>query len=218
MIDRDDFDLQVVAWLAADAGDETPAYLGAVLGRVERTRQRPAWATVPVWRPATRTLRGLDVAPAFLVLLLIGLLLLVVAAAVFVGTPPPRPGPLLALPERRQPSAESPRPFPEAVRVSELEFRGPDFYAVPRPLPAGRSGTLVYLQKLGTVSDGRAYRVLYRSRSVDDRYVAVSGTIWIPSSPPPPGGYPIVSFGMDNDGSGDMCAISRADASSIDGS
>jgi hypothetical protein len=218
MIDRDDFDLQVVAWLAADAGDETPAYLGAVLGRVERTRQRPAWATVPVWRPATRTLRGLDVAPAFLVLLLIGLLLLVVAAAVFVGTPPPRSGPLLALPERRQPSAESPRPFPEAARVTELEFRGPDFYAVPRPLPAGRSGTLVYLQKLGTVSDGRAYRVLYRSRSVDDRYVAVSGTIWIPSSPPPPGGYPIVSFGMDDDGSGDMCAMSRADASSIDGS
>ena len=52
----------------------------------------------------------------------------------------------------------------------------------------------------------------------DDQSVAVSGTIWIPSAPPPPGGYPIVSFGMDNDGSGDMCAMSRADALSIDGS
>ena len=47
MIERDDFDLQVVAWLADDAGDEPPAYLGVVLGRIERTRQWPAWATFP---------------------------------------------------------------------------------------------------------------------------------------------------------------------------
>jgi hypothetical protein len=217
MIERDDFDLQVVAWLADDAGEEAPAYLSAVLGRVERTRQWPTWATVPGWRPVERALRGLDVAPAFLIALLIGLLLLAVAAAVLVGSPRPRPGPLIALPEQGQPASELPRPLPEA-RVAELEFRGPDFYAVPRPLPAGRSGTLVYLQRLGTVSDGRAYRVLYRSRSVDDQYIAVSGTIWIPLSPPPPGGYRIVSFGMDDDGSGDMCAMSRADAESINGS
>lgn len=218
MIDRDDFDLQVVAWLADDAGDEAPVYLGTVLDRVQRTRQWPSWATIPGWRPVERRLRGLDVAPAFLILLLIGLLLLAVAAAALVGSPPPRPGPLIAVPEQPEPPPESQRPLPEAARVAELEFHGPEFYAVPRPLPAGLSGTLVYVEKLGTVSDGRAYRVLYRSRSVDDRYVAVSGTIWIPSSPPPSGGYPIVSFGMDNDGSGDMCAMSRADASSIDGS
>jgi Secretory lipase len=217
MIERDDFDLQVVAWLADDAGDDAPSYLGSVLGRIDRTRQRPAWATVPGWRRLDRALRGLDVAPAFLIVLLIGLLLLAMAAAILVGSPPPRQGPLIALPEQGQPTSESPPPpLPEAARVAELEFRGPDFYAVPRPLSAGLSGTLVYLQTLGTVSDGRVYRVLYRSRSVDDRYVAVSGTIWIPSSPPPPGGYPIVSFGMDNDGSGDMCAMSRMDALSID--
>jgi hypothetical protein len=216
MIERDDFDLQVVAWLADDAGDDAPAYLGSVLGRVERTRQQPAWATVPGWRPLERTLRGLDVAPAILILLLIGLLLLAVAAAVLVGSPPPRPGPLIVLPEQGQPTSESPPPLPEAARIAELEFRGSDFYSVPRPLTAGLSGTMVYLQKLGTVQAGRVYRVLYRSRSVDDRYVAVSGTIWIPTAPPPPGGYPIVSFGMDNDGSGDMCAMSRADALSID--
>jgi hypothetical protein len=219
MMERDDFDLQVVAWLAGDAGDDAPAYLGAVLGRVERTRQRPAWATVPGWRRMDRAIRGLDVAPAFLILLLIGLLLIAVAAAVLVGSPPPHPGPLIGLPEQGQPTSESPSPpLPEAARVAELEFRGPDFYAVPRPLAAGLSGTLVYLEKLGTVTHGRVYRVLYRSRTVDDRYVAVSGTIWIPASPPPPGGYPIISFGMDNDGSGDMCAMSRADALSIDGS
>lgn len=218
MIERDDFDLQVVAWLADDAGDEPPAYLGVLLGRIERTRQWPAWATVPGWHRMDRALRRLEIAPAFLILLLIGLLLLAVAAAVLVGSAPPRPGPLIALPELSQPPPASPAPLPEAARVAELEFQGPDFYALPQPLPAGRAGTLVYLERLGPTTYGRAYRVLYRSRSVDDRDVAVSGTIWIPAAPPPPGGYPIVSFGMDNDGSGDMCAMSRADVPSIDGS
>ena len=165
-----------------------------------------------------RALRRLEIAPAFLILLLIGLLLLAVAAAVLVGIAPPRPGPLIALPELSQPPPASPAPLPEAARVAELEFQGPDFYALPQPLPAGRAGTLVYLERLGPTTYGRAYRVLYRSRSVHDRDVAVSGTIWIPAAPPPPGGYPIVSFGMDNDGSGDMCAMSRADVPSIDGS
>jgi hypothetical protein len=219
MIERDDFDLQVVAWLADDAGDEAPAYLGAVMGRVERTRQRPAWATIPGWRPMERTMRGLDVAPAFLILLLIGLLLLVVGAAVLVGTPAPRQGPLIALPDRQQPPAESPRPLPEAARVAELEFHGSDFYAIPRPLPPGDAGTLVYMQRIDSPSSSaRVYRVLYHSRSVSGRDIAVSGTIWVPGSAPPSGGYPMVSFGMDNDGSADMCAMSNFDGASIDGS
>jgi hypothetical protein len=210
MIERDDFDLQVVAWLADDAGDDAPTYLGVVLGRVERTRQRPAWATVPGWRPVERALRALDVAPAFLILLLIGLLLLAVAAAMLVGTPPPRQGPLIAFPEPRQPPAESPRPLPEAARLAELEFHGSDFYAIPRPLSPGEPGALVYLQRIDSPqSSARVYRVLYHSGSVTGRDIAVSGTIWVPGSAPPSGGYPIVSFGMDNDGSADMCAISR---------
>jgi hypothetical protein len=72
-----------------------------------------------------RALRGLDVAPAFLILLLIGLLLLAVAAAVLVGSPPPRPGPLIALPEQGQPTSESPPPLPEAARVAELGVSRP---------------------------------------------------------------------------------------------
>ena len=53
--------------------------------------------------------------------------------------------------------------------------------------------------------------MLYHSRSVlgDDPDVAVSGTIWVPGTPPPEGGYPIVSFGHGNDGSADICANSR---------
>jgi hypothetical protein len=213
MIERDDFDRQIAGWLVDDAGDDAPAYLSVVLGRVERTRQRPSWATVPGWRPVERTLRGLDVAPA-LFLLLLGLLLLAIIAAAIVGSPQPRPGPLIALPRPNAlpsaPPPPTPRP-PEATRAAQLEFRGPDFYAIPRPLPPGSPGTLVYLQEIDALTSGRVYRVLYHSRSVSGRDDAVSGTIWVPSSPPPPGGYPIVSFAMDNDGSGDMCAISRGD-------
>jgi acetyl esterase/lipase len=56
----------------------------------------------------------------------------------------------------------------------------------------------------------RVYRVLYHSTSVDGTDVAVSGTVWVPSEPPPSDGYPIVAWGPGNNGSGDLCAYSRA--------
>jgi acetyl esterase/lipase len=56
----------------------------------------------------------------------------------------------------------------------------------------------------------RVYRVLYHSTSVDGTDVAVSGTVWVPSEPPPSDGYPIVAWGPGNNGSGDPCAYSRA--------
>src|SRR5262245_20385316 len=101
---------------------------------------------------------------------------------------------------------------PESERVAALRFDGTDFYAVPDPLPPGEPGDLIYLKMLSDTFGGRVYRVLYHSRSVvDQRDVAVSGTIWIPHTPPPRGGYPIVSFGHGNDGSADICANSRPD-------
>jgi hypothetical protein len=107
--------------------------------------------------------------------------------------------------------------LPEAARATQLAFRGGDFYDVPDPLePPGQPGALIYVQRMDDLSAARVYRVLYHSRSVSDRDVAVSGTIWIPASPPPAGGYQIVSFAMDDDGTGDQCALSKADADGID--
>ncbi|HEY3163814.1 MAG TPA: lipase family protein [Candidatus Limnocylindrales bacterium] len=218
MIERDDFGREIAGWLADDAGDEAPAYLDAVLGRVARTRQRPSWAAIPGWRPVERTLRGLQIAPALL-LVLLGLLLLGIIGTAIVGSRQPPPGPLIALPPLGPVPSASPSPPPlEALRAAQLRFTGSDFYDIPSPLARRDAGAIEYLQPIGDVSSGRAYRVLYHSRSVSGRDVAVSGTIWIPSSSPPPGGYPIVSFGMDNDGSGDMCAMSRADPASTDAS
>ena len=220
MIERDDFGREIAGWLADDAGDEAPEYLDAVLGQVAHTRQRPSWATVPGWRPVERTLRGLQIAPALL-LVLLGLLLLGIIGAAIVGSRQSPPGPLIALPSVGPVPSPSPSPSPpplEALRAAQLRFTGGDFYAIPSPLARRGAGAIEYLQPIGDVSSGRAYRVLYHSRSVSGRDAAISGTIWIPSSSPPPGGYTIVSFGMDNDGSGDLCAMSRADPASIDGS
>jgi Secretory lipase len=218
MIGRDHFDLQVAAWLADDAGDDAPTYLREVLAQVEHTGQRPRWATALSWRPLERTLRRVDVAPGLVFILVVALLLIaVVAAAVLVGSIP-RPTRIIALPDA-SPSQSGPQALPEAARATRLAFRAGDFYDVPDPLePPGQPGALIYVQRMDDLAAARVYRVLYHSRSVSDRDVAVSGTIWIPASPPPAGGYQIVSFAMDNDGTGDQCALSKADAGGIDGS
>ena len=216
MIERDHFDLQVAAWLANEAGDDAPTYLQEVLAKVERTGQRPGWSTLLSWHPLGRTLRRVDVAPGLVFMLLVALLLVaVVAAAVLVGSVP-RPNWITALPGP-SPSQTGPQPLPEAARATQLAFRGGNFYDVPDPLePPDLPGALIYVQRMDDRSGARVYRVLYHSRSVSDRDVAVSGTIWIPASPPPAGGYQIVSFAMDNDGTGDQCALSKADAGGID--
>jgi hypothetical protein len=109
-------------------------------------------------------------------------------------------------------SLEGAAAHPESERVAELRFEGSDFYAVPDPLPSGQPGSLIYVEEISNTFEGRVYRVLYHSRSVvDNEDVAVSGTIWVPVTPVPEGGYPIVSFGHGNDGSADMCANSRPD-------
>ena len=215
MIERDHFDLEVAAWLAGDAGDDAPTYLQEVLAKVERTGQRSGWSTLLSWRPLERTLRRVDMAPGLLFVLLVALLLVaMVAAAVLVGSVP-RPSRITAVPG---PSPQSgPQPWPEAARATQLAYRGGSFYDVPDPLePPGLPGGLIYVQRMDDLSGARVYRVLYHSRSVSDRDVAVSGTIWIPTSPPPVGGYQIVSFAVDNDGTGDQCALSKADAHGID--
>jgi hypothetical protein len=229
VIERDDFDRQVAAWLAddarADAGDGAPTVLSAVVGRVGRTRQRPAWVAGPPWSSMDRILRRLDVAPALLVVVLLGLLLVAVVAVAVVGSHQPRlarpiglPVPLPPPVRPSVPPSPSPQRWPETARATQLEFNGTDFYTVPRPLTSSEPGELVYVERMGDPADGRLYRVLYHSRSVTDRDVAVSGTIWIPASPPPPGGYPIVTFAMADDGSGDTCAMSRSYANGIDAS
>ena len=51
------FDRTVSDWLDDEAGHRVPDYLGEVLARTTRTRQRPAWSSLERWLPMQTTLR-----------------------------------------------------------------------------------------------------------------------------------------------------------------
>jgi acetyl esterase/lipase len=85
----------------------------------------------------------------------------------------------------------------------------PDFYAVPDPLPAGKPGSLVWAEPVAAPEGARAWRVLYHSRSVGDRDIAVSGLVIAPDRPPPPGGFPVIGYAHGSTGLADACAPSR---------
>jgi alpha-beta hydrolase superfamily lysophospholipase len=58
-------------------------------------------------------------------------------------------------------------------------------------------------------SAGANWLVLYHSKSVDGRDVAVSGTIAIPPGSPPEGGWPVTTWGHGTTGVGPACAPSK---------
>jgi len=86
-------------------------------------------------------------------------------------------------------------------------------YRIPSPLPPGPPGTLLRQRPLqdGAAIPGAARNVLllYITRNPLGRRVAVSGTLAIPPGPPPPGGWPIVSWAHGTTGNAPQCAPSR---------
>ncbi len=84
----------------------------------------------------------------------------------------------------------------------------PAFYAVPDPVPS-KAGTLIKSEKVAVDGlHGTAYRVMYVSEGVDGDPLAVTGTIIVPSEPPPSAGYPVVSWAHGTNGMADVCAPS----------
>jgi pimeloyl-ACP methyl ester carboxylesterase len=210
MTARDEFDRLLTVWLTDEAGDEEPVGLDAVLGRVDRTRQRPAWAHLPWMNDVDRALRRMDLGPALPIILVVAALVLAVAVALVAGsTPRPRPSLPAIVPPPSGPTSRPAQVRPEETVFARLDFQGAGFYAVPDPLTVGEPGALIYLERIADDNRGRVYRVLYHTRTVDDQDTASSGTIWLPASPPPAGGYPIVSWAMDDQGPADICAVSR---------
>jgi predicted esterase len=87
------------------------------------------------------------------------------------------------------------------------------FYAVPDPLPPGPPGALIRAVPIAGLSarpDSHAWAVLYHSRDLDGRDVAVSGLVVAPPGPAPPGGRPVAVWGHPSAGLADRCAPSRA--------
>jgi hypothetical protein len=78
--------------------------------------------------------------------------------------------------------------------------------------PAAR-GALVWAKPLNTAaalpSAAQNYLVLYHSRSPDDSDVVVSGTVAIPASNPPTGGWPMITWTHGTTGLAPRCAPSN---------
>jgi predicted anti-sigma-YlaC factor YlaD len=87
------------------------------------------------------------------------------------------------------------------------------FYSAPFPLPHAQPGTVIRTRALtnsaALPSAGRNLLVLYHSKSIDGRDIAVSGTIAIPPGKPPAGGWPLTTWAHGTTGIGPACAPSR---------
>jgi acetyl esterase/lipase len=85
------------------------------------------------------------------------------------------------------------------------------FYSVPSRLPSNVPGALFKSERVNAPTvHGTFYRVMYGSRSAGNEPVAVTGLIIVPTKPPPPGGYRVVSVGHGTTGLGARCAPSRS--------
>ena len=80
----------------------------------------------------------------------------------------------------------------------------------PRRLRAGPPGELISATPVIAPAGARGWKVLYHSRSVDGRDVEVSGVIVAPTTKPPPGGRPVVTWAHGTHGLAEMCAPSAA--------
>lgn len=89
------------------------------------------------------------------------------------------------------------------------------FYTPGPDLLEGEHGEVIWSRDLPFKSEAalqeaqRNTLVLYRSRDVHGKPIAVSGIIALPRQDPPEGGYPIVSWAHGTVGCADFCAPSR---------
>ncbi|HUO74720.1 MAG TPA: lipase family protein [Solirubrobacteraceae bacterium] len=91
------------------------------------------------------------------------------------------------------------------------------FYSPPKWLLAGSHGSVIWARTVRSPlsAAGRAYLVLYRSRSVDGNPIEVSGMVEIPKGRAPRRGWPVVSWAHGTIGIADVCAPSRSPSAAI---
>jgi len=80
MNERDRLDRMLDAWTDETWSPPPPAYLGEVLARTRRTRQRQGWASLERWLPMELVLRRPLAMPLRLLAIILALLLLLIAA------------------------------------------------------------------------------------------------------------------------------------------
>lgn len=91
----------------------------------------------------------------------------------------------------------------------EMAEHGPGFYEVPAPIPAGDHGDLLRFQPIPTPAEGVALsRIMYLSETVAGEPTVVTGTLMLPETEPPEGGWPLVAHAHGSTGVADLCAPS----------
>lgn len=85
------------------------------------------------------------------------------------------------------------------------------FYNTPSSIPSNASGTVLRFETMNApFPESQAWRVLYTSTGINGEPIAVSGMLFAPTGPIPPGGRPVVSWAHPTTGIDDQCAPSRS--------
>ncbi|MGH9186012.1 MAG: lipase family protein [Acidimicrobiales bacterium] len=93
---------------------------------------------------------------------------------------------------------------------------GNGFYQPPDPLPDGEPGQLIWAREIGAPAGASGWRVLYHSRSVDGRDIAVSGVVFAPDADDIEGApRPVLADAHGTTGLADKCAPSRQGSSAV---
>jgi alpha-beta hydrolase superfamily lysophospholipase len=93
---------------------------------------------------------------------------------------------------------------------------GVAFYAPPKRLLAGPHGSVIWARRVHSPLSAAAqeYLVLYRSRNLVGKPIAVSGLVDFPKRRAPARGWPVVSWAHGTTGIANLCAPSRRPADS----
>ncbi len=84
----------------------------------------------------------------------------------------------------------------------------PAFYDVKTGSPEA-PGTLVKSEEVpGSPEGTKSYRFIYHSTDLNEADTVVSGLYVVPTAPPPPGGFPLVTYAHGTTGSNRHCGIS----------
>jgi hypothetical protein len=88
---------------------------------------------------------------------------------------------------------------------------GDAFYTPPSPLPSGAPGDIIWCRPVSSPAAGsQAWQVLYRSSDVNQNPTAISGTVFVPTTPYSGSGpRPVLAYAPGTQGWGDQCAPSR---------
>lgn len=99
---------------------------------------------------------------------------------------------------------------PGIAHAAAPDWSGLDarFYAGPIPPAGGLIETVPLAPQLSVTGAGAAYRILYSTTNQHGAPAVSTAAVFVPHTPPPPGGYPVIAWAHGTVGLGDDCTPS----------